>query len=134
MSNRENKNATRNAPFAPDGVANTNVLDFSTSGVSGANAIPRSWRGRRVRIINQSNTAAEIVYFLFARVSTVVAAPAPAADGQPGVAHPFTLQASADERRVLECDIPNAERETDDIFFCRIAASGTPAVTILLLA
>jgi hypothetical protein len=133
MSNKDTKNAVRNAPFAPDGTANTNVLDFST-GASLSNALPKSWRGRRVRIINQSNTAAELVYFLFAKAATTIVAPAPAADGQPGVAHPYTLAASSDDRRILECDIPAGDRENDDVFFCRLAASGTPAVTMLLLA
>jgi len=116
-------------PFA-NGTDNTGELRFSSSNVAAAAVLPLSWRGRFVEVTNESATAAEIIAFLFTYSAVTITLGAAAADGG-GAAGRGRVLLAGQKTRVF---VPSARQQGEAVTFNRIAASGTPVISVALVS
>lgn len=113
------------APFVESG--NTSDLRFTSGVASAVNAIPDTWHGKHVEVLNEG-TGLETVAFRFSRSSIATASiDAAAADGGPNATRGKVLLPAQAVRFV----IPDGQGAP--LYFARISASGTPAISMSLV-
>ncbi len=117
-------------PFS-DGTNNSTELRFTSAVGALSNNLPLDWRGKMVEILNESAAAAEFVAVLFsyaddAETATLGAA---AADGGPAAGRGRVILAG----QLRRFRVPAARRHSEAVQFSRIAASGTPAISLALV-
>lgn len=129
MSARKLTALENRAPFA-DGAANTPDLRFTSGVAQQQNALPASWNGRMVEITNESVTAGDLVAFHFSfGVARTVTIGAAAAAGDPTVDRGRIIMPGTTRRMRL----PANPASSAILFFNRIAAANTPAISIALV-
>jgi hypothetical protein len=125
-------------PFG-DGVAITSELRFTTAAGALSDAVPkapsggpRDFRGKQIEILNESVVAGEIVAFLFSHAAIAVTAGVATATGDPSATRGRLIMPG--ERLRVKLPEPLASANFDgDVFFNRIALSGTPNISISLV-
>lgn len=120
---------TNKGPFA-DGTAITPDLRFTSAVAQQQNALPVSWNGKLIEITNESVVAGDLVAFHFsldqARTVTIGAA---AAAGDPTVDRGRIIMPGTTRRLRL----PKNPSQGGVVFFNRIAAANTPALSLALI-
>ncbi len=138
MSAELRRNTKTSAPFA-DGAVNSTELRFTTAAGTSVNALPASWNGKYVEVFNESppllaaNAAAgtaENVAVLFSFSSTQTATIGAAAAGGGGALDRGRIVAPGQRLRM---ELPGNPAAGAQVFFARIAANGTPNISISLV-